>query len=412
LDQRTRATGYQIQIDPTPTFDSANLIDQTLTNTSYTRSFPTSARATGRVRALPGGNWTTAWRFTVAGPLIQLTTDASTDDWSAITGTNDGTLWLAWTSDRSGNDDIWYKTSADDGTTWSAEMQLTSHASSDYLPAITQASDGMLWVVWASSRSGNYDLWYKTSPDGGATWSIETQLTTHTSTDYLPAVIQTSDSKLWVVWTSDRSGNDDIWYKTSSNGGASWSADTQLTTNSDSDASPAIAQSADGAIWIVWAVDRSPYDTPFYYVKSADNGLTWMPEAALPITQYNVSYPRLILGTDSRLWLAWSNFYWPNGHVWYATSGDNGSSWSAPEQFTRFVGKNIYPGLAALPGGKAGVAWTSDRSGNDDIWFGIPASGRISTRRLTRCGASINQLPTPTATIRSPSALAPWMRAA
>ena len=49
-------------------------------------------------------------------------------------------------------------------------VQVTTDPSWDYAPAIVQAADGTLWAVWTSWRSGNEDLWYKTSADGGATW--------------------------------------------------------------------------------------------------------------------------------------------------------------------------------------------------------------------------------------------------
>ena len=55
-------------------------------------------------------------------------------------------------------------TSPDNGLTWSAEWQLTTDPSGDFDPAVFQAADGKMWVVWASYRTGNLDIWYKTAP--------------------------------------------------------------------------------------------------------------------------------------------------------------------------------------------------------------------------------------------------------
>ena len=41
-------------------------------------------------------------------------------------------------------------------------VQVTSDSSRDEMPAIMQATDGRLWVVWDSWRSGNGEIWYKT----------------------------------------------------------------------------------------------------------------------------------------------------------------------------------------------------------------------------------------------------------
>jgi hypothetical protein len=42
------------------------------------------------------------------------------------------------------------------------DTQLTTHPGDDWSPSITQTSDGRIWVVWHSLRTGNADLFYKT----------------------------------------------------------------------------------------------------------------------------------------------------------------------------------------------------------------------------------------------------------
>ena len=98
-------------------------------------------------------------------------------------------------------------------------IQITTSSADDVGPSLTQAADGTLWMAWTSSRSGNNDVWYKTSGDVGSTWSDATAITTHSGLDTSSDVVQTSDGKIWAVWHSYRLGNSDIWYKTSSDGG-------------------------------------------------------------------------------------------------------------------------------------------------------------------------------------------------
>ncbi|MEM4724230.1 MAG: CARDB domain-containing protein, partial [Candidatus Hadarchaeum sp.] len=194
----------RIQVVPLPALDPASSITVVAVWDAPTPGEHTLYAAVNPNRTLNEITWSNNLASTkspfIIGPLVQVTTDTASDYDPAIYQASDGKLWIVWYSYRSGNADLWHKTSSDGGTTWSADALLTTDPSSDYAPAVAQAADGKLWVVWTSYRSGNYDLWYKTSADGGATWSAETQLTTDPGSDYEPAIIQAADGKLWVVW--------------------------------------------------------------------------------------------------------------------------------------------------------------------------------------------------------------------
>ncbi len=284
----------------------------------------------------------------------QLTTCMGLDRAPSMVHAADGKLWLVWWSDCSGNRDLWYKTTSDGGATWSADVQLTTNTGGNYLPAITQAADGSLWLVWTSDRSGNEAIWYKTSSDGGATWSADTRLT-GPEWAYAPSVVQAADGKVWVVWFSDRSGYAAIWYKTSEDGGVTWSADTQFTYSGAT--FPFIAKGADGKLWLVWG--------GLTYRFSSDGGTTWSPDVEIPGS--SGGDPSLVVADDGTVWLASSR----DDDIWYHTSNDGGTTWSAGTQWTRFVGLDDGPAVAALNDGSVAVAWSSNRSGNSDIWFGV-----------------------------------------
>jgi hypothetical protein len=322
----------------------------------------------GGARAQPPGKpLVVPWKLTIVEPPVQLTKDTKNDGGPSITEAAGGTLWVVWHSDRSGNDDLWYKTSSDRGATWSSAVQFTSDAGSDAWPAITQASDGQLWVVWTSGRSGNSDLWYRTSSNGGATWSADTQLTTDPNADWAPAIFQSADGNLWVAWNSDRSDKYHIWYKTSSDGGLIWSEAAQLSTQPGWNQLPTLAETVDGTVWVVWQREGR-----LWYRTSSDNGLTWSAEGRLD-DPWEAANPAMVKGADGTLWLMWLEQIWmqPTSQLYYSTSDDGGASWSWPQRWTRFRGYDYLPALTVLTDGSVAAVWTSDRWLNEDIWFGI-----------------------------------------
>jgi hypothetical protein len=252
---------------------------------------------------------------------LPITAASSTDWFPGIAVGQGGKLWVFWSSDRAnpGQFDLWYRTSVDGGATWADAVRFTEHELWDYAPRVLQATDGRLWVVWYSYRSGNWDVWYSTSDNAGVTWSAATQLTFHTHWDYNPDITQLHDGTIWVVWHSGRSGNMDIWGKRTSDGGASWTADTRLTTDPAADMRAAIAQSSDRTVWLFWHSTRTGQ-------------------------------------TD----------------IHYKLSTDGGNTWSADHRYTRFAGIDQEVSAVALTGGRVALFWRSDRAVSEDIWMAVP----------------------------------------
>ena len=185
----------------------------------------------------------------------RLTFNANYDLSPCITQTKDGTIWVVWASDRTGNHEIYYKTY--NGVSWSNYTQLTNNTWHDKLPSITQAKDGKIWLTWASTETGNYEIYSKTY--NGTSWSDYTKLTSSSNIDLSPTVLQTTDSNIYIFWAScpsTPSGTNDLYYMNSSNNGLSWSSPIQFTTDDSDDSWPSITQTSDTAFWVVWTSDR------------------------------------------------------------------------------------------------------------------------------------------------------------
>ncbi|MEP7168713.1 MAG: T9SS type A sorting domain-containing protein, partial [Bacteroidota bacterium] len=105
-------------------------------------------------------------------------------------------------------------------------------------------------VVWYDTRDGNAEIYYKRSPDGGLSWGADTRLTNNGFGSYHPSVTS-SGTNVHLTWYDERDGNREIYYKSSSDAGLSWGADTRLTTNIAESSHPVPAVSGQ-AVHIVW----------------------------------------------------------------------------------------------------------------------------------------------------------------
>lgn len=133
----------------------------------------------------------------VLSKVVQITTHPASDSEPAVSGNG---KWLSFTSDRSGNRDIWIKR-----LPHGEVIQATTNPSDDYQAC--WSPDGK-WLVFVSHRRDALgDLWLlrikKGRPSG-----TPIQLTSYLGEDCLPAVSPDSRS---IVFVSDREGQKDLW---------------------------------------------------------------------------------------------------------------------------------------------------------------------------------------------------------
>jgi hypothetical protein len=90
-------------------------------------------------------------------------------------------LWNANTVDRAPNR-IYFARSTDDGVTWSARAEVSTALSgaAHSFPAIVAGGAGDVRIAWQAARVGTlWNTYYRSSTNGGATWSAEVDLSTY-----------------------------------------------------------------------------------------------------------------------------------------------------------------------------------------------------------------------------------------
>jgi len=191
----------------------------------------------------------------------------------AVWGQN---IYLVWqdTSDVVSYYRIYFSKSADGGATWQTPKMI----SNDYYycgdPKIA-VSGSNVYVVWYDSDIMNppYDreITFTKSSDGGATWQTAVRLTNNTGDSHYPD-IAVDGSNVYAVWEDDTPGNYDIYFRTSTDGGATWQTAKRLTNNSGSSVAPSIIVSGLN-VFVVWN-DNTPGNLDTFFRQSTDGGAT------------------------------------------------------------------------------------------------------------------------------------------
>ena len=284
----------------------------------------------------------------------------------AVDGSNIYVVWQDNTPDLL-NEEIYFKRSVDGGVTWKTNKRLTNNAGGNYdsqYPAI--AVDGLnIYVVWEDTTPGNYEIYFKKSVDGGATWETNKRLTSNAGVSYAPA-IAVDGSNIYVVWQDNTQGDEEIYFKRSVDGGVTWKNDRRLTNNTGYSQNPAIAVNGSN-IYVVW-VDYTPGNPEIYFKRSVDGGATWKTDKRLTKNAAYYQYPAIAVDGPN-IYVVWTDDTPGNLEIYFKKSTDGGSTWKQTRLTNDSLGSQ-YPAIAA-DGSNVYIVWQNFISmpPNYEIYF-------------------------------------------
>ena len=148
---------------------------------------------------------------------------------------------------------------SDRGASWSSPLPLSDpgsvvHASVAVSRKDGEAEEAALHLVWVDSRSGIAEVYYRRSSDGGATWASEMQVSPGHHDSWTPS-IAAGGGLVAIGWVDTRDGNEEEYLRVSRDGGLSWGDETRLTTDVMNSWAPSVAI-AGGSVHVAWFDQR------------------------------------------------------------------------------------------------------------------------------------------------------------
>ena len=319
-------------------------------------------------------------------PTKRLTWNSGDSRLPAIAVDSSGNIHIVWQDDTPGNSEIYYKKSTNGGSTWMTSQRLTWNSGASGGPAIAVDASGNLHVVWEDDGAGNEEIYYMKSSDGGTTWSGKSQRLSWTSgLSRSPVIAADSSDNIHAVWADTTPGKWEIYYTKSTDGGSTWMTSQRITWNTGLSWFPDIAVDPSGHIHVVWEYGNAE-NIDIFYKKSTNGGATWLPGQGLTWNSGASQYPALTADSSGKIHVAWQDDTPGRWEINYRKSTDGGSTWMTGKRITWNTGASLGPAVSVDSSGNPHLVWEDDAPGNPEIYYRKSTNGGstwMTSQRLT-----------------------------
>lgn len=254
----------------------------------------------------------------LAGPAPVSQQPGDNEDPTLIMG-QDRQFYVVWSAKRGRAANLFMRMSRD-GKIWSDERRIPDGAGENFYPSLAQSRDGIFHLAWfrLERAAGRRDIFYANSPDG-RTWSRPTAITNE-GKDWAPTLYADALGVLWIVWSSGRTGNRDLFTVRSDDNGRRWSAPQPITNSPEEDDFPHALANPQGDRILVWTRYRAGSTLMNYFKDGSSeivrahsrDGITWLaPQVISPAdaeNRYVDFLPHVFSdGEGRRFYVSWTS---------------------------------------------------------------------------------------------------------
>ena len=259
------------------------------------------------------------------GPRLLPVTRTGLDLWKpALAVAKDGSVWVSWSQNDSGNWDVYRRRYSPASQTWDEPIRMSDSPGADINAACATDASGDVWWAWQSWQSDNFEIAISSAGKNrpgvvylrapGNQWN--------------PAIAADSHGGVYVAWDSYERGNYDVLIQRVDRGGTG--GPVPVADSPKFEANPSITCDPSGRVWIAyqesdenWGKDfgnfwegkqgTALYSSMRIVVRVLDRGNVLESKAAVDTehvktgktgeARLRISFPRLVHERNGRLWL-------------------------------------------------------------------------------------------------------------
>ena len=303
------------------------------------------------------------------GPQLLLNHDSKVVSSPQITATEKGDVYVVWVdiNNVTGHSNIQFIGSNDGGKTFSPRKELKGGDTISFSPQITATEKGDVYVVWVdkSSKTGDTDITFRSSHDGGKTFSPRTELRRGDTISFSPQITATEKGDVYVVWVdkSSKTGDTDITFRSSHDNGTIFDNRKKLRSNNLLSISPQITATESGEVYIVWTdKNGTTADSQISFRSSRDSGSNFD-----RIINLNKNENNLSISSSPQVATTGNSVYvvWVDKHIQFKEILVNDAIVGIPISLSSKTTTSLSPQITATDKGDIYVLWIDKNNSTD-----------------------------------------------
>jgi len=278
-------------------------------------------------------------------------------------------VYVVWADGTSGNKEVMFARSSDGGTTFGDPQNLSSDPSESFNQEIA-ALGNHVYVVWLDKKIDSNSLLLKASADGGVTFGEAVEISRNANDLTLPKVAA-SAGKVYLTWNVMDDAGDSLFFVQSSEDGKAFGKITKLNRESDVGEAQIVAEG--NSVNVLSGGPYSVEDNGLFLTRILDAGGSFSDPVEINaggrfVNPMNVEGAAYVDAGQQVLYVAGQVFVSGNEEILLLQMYQDNSGSIALANLSKNPGISECPSIA-IAGNSLYVVWEDLSPGNHEILF-------------------------------------------
>ncbi|MGI0065821.1 MAG: sialidase family protein, partial [Nitrosotalea sp.] len=259
----------------------------------------------------------------------------------AISGNNVYSSWIEKSEDNSTN--VIFAKSSDAGNSFGVPLHLTHNVGNSGVPKLF-ADGNNVYLTWEDNSRGDYEIFLSKSADSGASFHVPVDMSTTTGQSGTPEVV-VSGNNVYTVWMDNTSGNYDIFFAKSTDGGMTFTKPVDISNLKGDSGYPQFTVWKNN-IYVTWTQTMTGINYDVFFAKSSNNGDTFDKPVNLSNNSGPSGWPQI--ASDGNIYVSWTDSTPGKFDIMITKSTDGGTTFENPTNLSHSKSESYENQMATL----------------------------------------------------------------